>query len=62
MPLITFPEPYILDGAARVYTKTGTNTNTIVYLNLPQTLWNTSGTVATLVNPFGEVVAERVFE
>lgn len=61
-PLITFPEPYILDGAARVYTKEGTNTNTIVYLDLNATLWNTPGTVATLVNPFGDVVAERVFE
>ncbi|MDZ4256003.1 MAG: hypothetical protein U1C71_00175 [archaeon] len=61
VPLITFPEPYILHGAARVHTGQGTNTPTTIYLDLNQTLWNIPGTKATLINPFGKIVAEQVF-
>ncbi len=60
--LITFSNPFILNGAARVYTSTGASTSTVVYLNLPSALWNTSGTTATLLNPDGQVVATRTFE
>lgn len=61
VPLITFPSPFILDGAARVHTGSGTNTTTAIYLNSPTTLWSGEATTATLINPLGSVVAERVF-
>lgn len=60
--LITFAEPFILNGTARVYTTTGESTTQIVYLNYPNLLWIEQGTTATLVNPFGEIVATRTFE
>lgn len=61
-PLITFPEPYILNGSAKVFTGNGVSTTTSVYLDLPDALWNTPGATATLVNPNGEVVATQTFE
>lgn len=60
--IITFNEPYILNGAARTYTGVGTTTTTVVYLNQFSPQWNTPGTVATLLNPNGNVVAERTFD
>lgn len=62
VPVITFDTPYILNGAARTYTGTGTTTTTVVYLNQFSPQWNVSGTVATLLNPNGFVVAERTFD
>lgn len=61
VPLITFPSPFILDGSARVHTGSGTNTTTSIYLNSAATLWSGGGVTATLVNPLGNVVAQRVF-
>jgi hypothetical protein len=61
-PVITFNQPYILNGAARTYTGMGTTTTTVVYLNQFSPQWNTPGTVATLLNPNGNVVAERTFD
>lgn len=61
IPLITFPDPFILDGSARVHTGAGTNTTTRIYLNSPSTLWSGGTVTATLVNPIGNVVAQRVF-
>jgi hypothetical protein len=59
--LSTFPTPYILDGSAKVYTGPGTNSPTAVYLGLGSAIWKTAGTVATLVNPDGVVVATQTF-
>lgn len=61
-PLITFPEPYILNGSAKVFTGNGTDSTTAVYLDLNSTLWKTAGTTATLVNPEGMIVATQTFE
>lgn len=60
--LITFASPFILDGAARVYTGAGTTIATTVYLDQPSPLWNAAGTTATLLNPNSFVVAERTFD
>lgn len=60
--LITFPSPFILNGAARVYTGNGVTSTTIVYLNQNSPQWNQPGTVATLLNPNGFVVATRTFD
>lgn len=60
--LITFSAPFILNGAARVYSGGGTTVTTIVYLNQDLRLWNEPGTTATLQNPQGEVVATQTFE
>ncbi len=60
--LITFPEPYILNGSAKVFTGDGADTTTTVYLDLVSTLWKVPGTTATLVNPDGVVVATQTFE
>ncbi len=60
-PLITFPSPFILDGAARVYTGSGTSTTTAVYLGSSVPLWSGGTTTATLVNPIGNIVAQRTF-
>ncbi|QQR92815.1 MAG: hypothetical protein IPJ89_01055 [Candidatus Iainarchaeum archaeon] len=61
VPLITFPDPFILDGAARVHTGSGTNTTTAIHLASPTTLWSGETVMATLINPLGNVVAEREF-
>lgn len=60
--LITFSSPFILNGAARVYTGDGTTITTVVYLHYPSVLWNNPGTTATLLNPNNLVVATRTFE
>ena len=59
VPLITFPSPYILNGAARVFTGSGTNTTTQIFLGSSTPLWAEPNTVATLVNPNGNVVAQQ---
>lgn len=60
--LITFPEPFILDGSAKVFTGSGFSTTTSIYLNLSNPLWTVAGTTATLINPNGDVVAAVTFE
>ncbi|MFH0969856.1 MAG: TrmB family transcriptional regulator sugar-binding domain-containing protein [Candidatus Diapherotrites archaeon] len=60
--LITFPTPYILNGSAKVFTGKGVDSTSIIYLNQTAPLWKTIGTTATLVNPFGDVVAAQTFE
>ncbi len=60
--LVTFASPFILNGAARVYTPEGTTTTVTVYLNKFFPLWNEPGTTATLLNPNGFVVASQTFE
>ncbi len=59
--IITFPTPYILDGAARVYTGNGTNTTTSIFLNSSTPLWSNPNTTAALVNPVGIIVAQQTF-
>jgi hypothetical protein len=60
--LTTFPTPYILNGSAKVYTGSGANTPTTIYLNELTPLWKTPGTTATLVNPDWVPVASKTFE
>jgi hypothetical protein len=60
--LITFSAPFILNGAARVYTGNGTPVTTVVYLQYSSALWDASGTTATLFNPNNVMVATRTFE
>ncbi len=60
-PVLTFSSTFVLNGAARVYSGSGTNSPTIVYLNQSSAIW-LPGTTATLANPVGNVVASRTFE
>ena len=62
VPVITFPSPFLLNGAARVYTGSGSETLTTTYLNLGSPIWNEPNTIVTLVNPFGIVVATQTFD
>ncbi len=60
--LVTFPEPYILNGSAKVFTGDGEDTTISVYLDLSSAIWKVPGTTATLINPNGDVVASQTFE
>lgn len=57
--VFTFPTGYTLAAGAqvRIWTKVGTNTQTDLYYNSSQAIWNNTGDTATLRNNANQVVS-----